>query len=110
MDIAEWLRGLGLGQYAPAFIENSVGWDVLPKDDRDRACYVTDEKTIRLRRTPPLPPSDNATVQKSVVTVRSDGSVMAERTAEYRGLAAWNKRDDYVDTPTGERHGSPRHA
>jgi tetratricopeptide (TPR) repeat protein/transglutaminase-like putative cysteine protease len=80
-----------------------IGWDVLPRDDRDRACYVTDEKTIRLTRTPPLPPADNATVQKTAVTVRSDGSVSAVRSAEYRGLAAWNKRDDYVDTPAGER-------
>src|SRR6476660_9116673 len=31
VDIAEWLRGLGLGQYAPAFAENAVGWEVLPK-------------------------------------------------------------------------------
>ena len=31
MDIAEWLRGLGLAQYAQAFIDNAIGWDVLPK-------------------------------------------------------------------------------
>jgi len=31
VDIAEWLRGLGLGQYAQAFMENAIGWDVLPK-------------------------------------------------------------------------------
>ena len=24
MDIAEWLRGLGLGQFVPAFAENEV--------------------------------------------------------------------------------------
>jgi len=29
LDIAEWLRGLGLGQYAPAFAQNAVNWDVL---------------------------------------------------------------------------------
>jgi class 3 adenylate cyclase len=29
LDIAEWLRELGLGQYAPAFTENAVNWDVL---------------------------------------------------------------------------------
>ena len=31
MDIAEWLRGLGLGQYAPAFAENEVDWQILSK-------------------------------------------------------------------------------
>ena len=31
MDIGEWLRGLGLEQYAPAFANNAIGWDVLPK-------------------------------------------------------------------------------
>jgi class 3 adenylate cyclase/predicted ATPase len=31
VEIAEWLRGLGLGQYAPAFAENAIHWDVLPK-------------------------------------------------------------------------------
>jgi len=31
VDIAEWLQGLGLGQYAPAFAENAIRWDVLPK-------------------------------------------------------------------------------
>ena len=31
MDIPEWLRGLGLEQYASAFVENEVDWQVLPK-------------------------------------------------------------------------------
>ena len=29
MDIADWLRGLGLERYAPAFDENAINWDVL---------------------------------------------------------------------------------
>ena len=29
MDVAAWLRGLGLGEYAPAFSENAVDADVL---------------------------------------------------------------------------------
>ena len=29
MDIADWLRGLGLEKYAPAFEENAINWDVL---------------------------------------------------------------------------------
>ena len=30
MDIAAWLRGLGLEQYAPAFAQNDIGPDLLP--------------------------------------------------------------------------------
>jgi len=30
MDTADWLRGPGLGQYAPAFADNDIGPDVLP--------------------------------------------------------------------------------
>src|SRR5271168_1922980 len=30
MDVGVWLRGLGLGQYEPAFRENEIGGDVLP--------------------------------------------------------------------------------
>jgi len=29
VDIADWLRGLGLEKYAPAFDENAINWDVL---------------------------------------------------------------------------------
>jgi hypothetical protein len=31
MDVAAWLRGLGLEQYAPAFGDNDVDGEVLPK-------------------------------------------------------------------------------
>jgi hypothetical protein len=29
MDVAEWLRGLGLDQYLPAFRDNDVDGDIL---------------------------------------------------------------------------------
>jgi hypothetical protein len=31
MDIATWLRGLSLEQYEPAFRDNEIDWEVLPK-------------------------------------------------------------------------------
>jgi SAM domain (Sterile alpha motif) len=31
IDVAEWLRGLGLEQYAPAFTENDIDGAVLPE-------------------------------------------------------------------------------
>jgi predicted ATPase/class 3 adenylate cyclase len=39
-DIAQWLEGLGLGQYAPAFADNAVGLDELP--------HLTDEDLTSL--------------------------------------------------------------
>ena len=32
-DVGRWLDGLGLGQYAAAFAENDVDWDVLAELD-----------------------------------------------------------------------------
>ena len=31
MDIAVWLEGLGLERYVPAFRDNEIDWEVLPK-------------------------------------------------------------------------------
>jgi len=30
MDVAEWLKGLGLDQYAPQFYDNHITGDLLP--------------------------------------------------------------------------------
>jgi hypothetical protein len=35
MDVAAWLRGLGLEQYAPAFRDNDVDVEVLPELSAD---------------------------------------------------------------------------
>ena len=35
MDIATWLRGLGLERYDAAFRENEINWAVLPKPTAD---------------------------------------------------------------------------
>ena len=31
IDIEAWLQGLGLARYAPAFRDNEIDWEVLPK-------------------------------------------------------------------------------
>ena len=31
MDVAAWLEGLGLERYAPAYRDNEIDWDALPK-------------------------------------------------------------------------------
>jgi tetratricopeptide (TPR) repeat protein/transglutaminase-like putative cysteine protease len=82
---------------------NLCGWDFLPRDDRDRLCYVTDDKGLRLIRTPPLTADDNRYEQTTVVSVGADGSTRSERTVRYHGLAALAKRDDWYEVPAGER-------
>ena len=31
MDVTAWLRSLGLERYVPAFSDNEIDWEVLPK-------------------------------------------------------------------------------
>jgi SAM (Sterile alpha motif) domain-containing protein len=31
IDVAEWLQDLGLERYVPAFRDNEIDWEVLPK-------------------------------------------------------------------------------
>ena len=31
MDVAAWLQGLGLERYVPAFRDNDIDWDALPR-------------------------------------------------------------------------------
>lgn len=35
MDIAAWLKGLGLERYAPAFRDHEIDWDALPNLSAD---------------------------------------------------------------------------
>lgn len=80
-----------------------AGWDLLPRDDHDRVCYVTDEKGARLMRTPPLKPEDNRIEQTTRITIGADGSTRCERRAIYQGLAGMRRRSDWVEVPAGER-------
>jgi tetratricopeptide (TPR) repeat protein/transglutaminase-like putative cysteine protease len=82
---------------------NLIGWDVLPRDDRDRLCYITDASGVRLARTPAPKPANNRSEHVTAVTVATDGSARVERRSTYQGVAAWVKRDEFVDTPKAER-------
>jgi tetratricopeptide (TPR) repeat protein len=79
------------------------GWDFLPRDDRDRQCYVTDEKGVRLVRTPKMRPDDYLTEQTTEVWIGPDGSSRCRRTATYHGGAALAQRDAWLEVPGGER-------
>jgi len=78
-------------------------WDYLPRHDRDRLCYVTDEKGIRLLRTPPLRAEDNLSEQTTHVWIGADGSSRCRRTATYHSGAALSQRDAWLEVPSGER-------
>jgi tetratricopeptide (TPR) repeat protein/transglutaminase-like putative cysteine protease len=81
-----------------------AGWDFLPREDRDRLCYVTDDKgRLRLVRTPRLTADDNRIEMTDRLSVGADGSSRCERSAVYSGSAALAERDAWVDVPPGER-------
>lgn len=80
-----------------------AGWDFLPKDDRDRLCYVVNDTGLVLVRTPALTPEENRTDQTTYMSIGADGSSRSERVAVYHGQAALARRHDWVDVPSGER-------
>jgi hypothetical protein len=53
VDIAEWLRGLGLEKYAPAFDENAINWDVLSELTTDTLPFPD----VPCSKTPPQSPA-----------------------------------------------------
>jgi tetratricopeptide (TPR) repeat protein len=80
------------------------GWDSLPRGDRDRMTYLTDEKgNIRLVKTPSLNPDENKMELTDKLYVGSDGTTRFERTVVAYGLAGRNLRDDLLEVPVGER-------
>ena len=40
MDVAAWLQGLGLERYVPAFRDNEIDWDALPKLSKISTWYL----------------------------------------------------------------------
>src|SRR5260370_27031127 len=59
MDVAAWLRGLGLERYAPAFRDNDVGGEVLPELTSDGP----DQHRRGLGRASPQTPRRNCFAQ-----------------------------------------------
>jgi hypothetical protein len=81
-----------------------AGWDFLPRDDRDRLCYVVNDKgAIRLVRTPPLSADDNRIEQTTEIWIGADGSSRCERVSVSHGSAAMGQRDTFLEVPAGER-------
>jgi tetratricopeptide (TPR) repeat protein/transglutaminase-like putative cysteine protease len=81
----------------------AAAWDFLPRDDRDRIAYLTDNEKIRLLRTPRLLPTDNLFEAKTVVTVLPNGTAVCRRKADFFGSAALSQRDAWFETAPLER-------
>ncbi len=79
-----------------------IGWNVLPRDDSDRVCYISTPAGIRVTRTPKSLPSDHRTEMTTSLTVAPSGNVAGVRTIRYHGVAAWQKREDLADLTQAE--------
>src|SRR5581483_9116454 len=69
-----------------------AGWDFLPR-----------EGELKLQRTPPYTYQDYRVEQTTHVTVLPDGSSRCRREAVYHGSAAYQRRENWLDVPPGER-------
>ena len=68
-----------------------------------RAVSITDDKGIRLKRTPKLGADDNRFEVKTEVTIAADGSTRAVRSEAYHNLGALNQRERWLEVPVGEQ-------
>jgi hypothetical protein len=66
-DIAQWLEGLGLGQYAQAFADNAIEFDLLPKltddDLKELGVSALGHRKRLLEAVEALAPTSTATQQ-----------------------------------------------
>src|SRR5262245_27054263 len=84
-DIARWLEGLGLGQYAPAFSDNKVGIGDLR--------YLTDEDLTRLGL--PLGPRRRLQAAVKVLAESSKASIEQQTESQsHRAAEAEENRSD----------------
>src|SRR5262249_36237167 len=67
---------------------SNAAWDFLPRDDRGRTVYVTDEKGLRLLRTPAMTYQDNRFEQVTELSIQADGTSRCRRTQVFHGAAA----------------------
>jgi transglutaminase-like putative cysteine protease/tetratricopeptide (TPR) repeat protein len=80
-----------------------AAWDFLPRDDRDRVVYATNDGTARLLRTPPLTVADQRYEQTTHIQVLPDGTTLHTRQAAYYGTAALTQRDAWFEAAPSER-------
>jgi tetratricopeptide (TPR) repeat protein/transglutaminase-like putative cysteine protease len=81
-----------------------AAWDLLPRDDRDRVCYLIDDQgRLRMHRTPPATADDYRIDTVTLIRVGADGTSFCERTVTSSGNASIPQRDNFLEVPSGER-------
>ena len=81
-----------------------AGWDFLPRDDRDRMCYLTDDKgKVRLERTPKIAPNTTASSRQPTCGSATTARRAAGEPWSPAAAPALSQRDAYVESPPGER-------
>jgi class 3 adenylate cyclase len=89
MDVAAWLRGLGLEQYAPAFRDNDVDGEVLPEltaDDLISIGVISVGHRRKLLAAIAVLGTESQTVTQSATSATSDATSHPAVDAERRQL------------------------
>src|SRR5262252_7254716 len=96
MDVAEWLRQLGLEQYAPAFRENGIDGRVLPdltaEDLKDLGVSLVGHRRLLLKAIGALRPEAGPAADRPIVSATAepaseDHHRLPEADAERRQLS-----------------------
>jgi hypothetical protein len=80
-----------------------AAWDFLPRGDRDRQTYLTQEGALKLAKTPPFTYKDYRIEQTTYVAIQPDGTSRCKRESTYYNSSAWTRRDKWLEVPPGER-------
>ncbi len=80
-----------------------AAWDFLPRGDRSRQTYITQDGDLKLLRTPAFTYNDYRIEQTTYLTIQPDGTSRCKRESAYHHSAAWTKRDKWLEVPPGER-------
>ncbi|MBM3993002.1 MAG: DUF3857 domain-containing protein [Planctomycetes bacterium] len=80
-----------------------AAWDFLPRTDRDRQTYLTQEDKLTLLKTPPFTYKDFRIEQTTFMSVQPDGTSRCRRISTYHHSSAWTRRDKWLEVPPGER-------
>src|SRR3974390_2327750 len=94
MDVAVWLRGLGLERYEAAFRDNEIDWEALPKltseDLKDLGVVLGGHRRKLLDAIAALRDQPEAAAERNVL--RSSGFDPAVIAARSRGSARGHRR------------------
>ena len=101
MDVAEWLRGLGLERYAFAFRDNEIDWDALPKlpadDLKDLGVVLGSHRRTLLEAIAALRGKANAAEQQATAAPAAERRQLTVMFCDLVGSTALSARLDPED-------------